>query len=265
MPCRTRASLICLVIGAVFQVELAHAGAWPQESGRLQVISRITSTVAPQAYDARGNTVDGADFEKTELDVYAEYGLRDWATLLVKPTFQHVIAGPKRQTGLATIEAGARARLWAFEDMSVLSFQVSTILPMREHDSQTPLLTSGHADYDMRLLRGVPDSLLGWPTFSDMQIAYRHRGGHAPDEVRVDTAYGVHVAAEWTVMTQTQSAVTIGMARAPFRHSQSHKAQASLRWRFSPGRYLEIGGLHTIAGAQTVRESGGFLSLWVTY
>ena len=242
------------------------AGAWPQPVGRTTLTSRVTATAAPHAFDAAGEVVGDADFEKTEVETYLEYGWRETITLLAKPTAQHTIVGSQRRTGLATIEAGARARLWVFEeDQSVLSAQASLILPMREHDKQNPLMTSGHTDIDVRLLNGVPGTVLGWPDFGDTQLAYRHRGGAAPDEIRLDLTYGVHVTPDWTLMTQSLTVLTTGDARPPFRHFISQKMQLSARWQFAPGRHIELGGLKTLSGVQTVRESGAFVSLWTSF
>ncbi len=174
--------------------------------------------------------------------------------------------GSQRQTGLATIEAGARARVWVFEeDQSVLALQASVILPMREHDRQNPLITSGHTDIDARLLHGVPGTLFGLTDFADTQLAYRHRGGAAPDEIRLDMTYGINLGPDWTLMTQSLTVAAIGDARPPFQHFLSQKMQLSVRWQFAPDKHIEIGGLKTLSGVQTVRESGAFVSLWTSF
>jgi len=244
----------------------AFAGAWPQPAGQTSIIARFTVTGAKNAFDASGQMRGNADFEKVEVDTYLEHGWRESITLLAKPTLQHTIVGAQRQTGLATIEAGARARLWEFEDdQSVLAAQTSLILPMREHDNQNPLITSGHTDIDARLLYGVPGSLIGFPDFTDSQLAYRHRGGAAPDEIRLDMTYGVNVSPDWTLMGQSHTVATIGKARLPFQNFLSQKVQLSLRWEFASGRHIELGGIRTLSGMQTVRESGAFISVWTSF
>lgn len=244
----------------------ALAGAWPQPAGRTSIITRLTVTGAKNSFDAGGQVAGNADFEKVEIDAYLEHGWRESITLLAKPTLQQTIVGAQRQTGLATIEAGARARLWVFEDdQSVLAAQTSLILPMREHDKQNPLITSGHTDVDARLLHGVPGTLIGFPDFTDSQLAYRHRGGGAPDEIRLDMTYGVKVSPDWTIMGQSQTVAAIGNARPPFQNFLSQKVQLSLRWEFAPHRHIELGGVRTLSGMQTVRESGAFLSVWTSF
>ncbi|MGD1935553.1 MAG: hypothetical protein ACFB0Z_13810 [Candidatus Phaeomarinobacter sp.] len=254
------------VVFTAGSISASRAGAWPQPQAQTTLISRITTTTAPNAFGPGGQVVGDADFEKTEIEAHVEYGWRETVTLLAKPTLQHTIVGSQRRTGLATIETGARARLHVFEeDQSVLSGQVSLILPMREHDQNNPLITSGHTDIDVRLLNGVPGTLLGWPDFGDSQLAYRHRGGGAPDEIRLDMTYGVHVNPDWTLTTQSFTVLTVGEARPPFQHFISQKVQLSVRWQFESGKHIEFGGVRTLSGMRTVRESGAFLSLWTSF
>lgn len=263
---RLHTAYAALSLTAALAATPAQAGAWPQQQGRTSIIARLTTTTAPHAYDAAGQVVGDADFEKTELDAYVEHGWRESVTLLVKPTLQHTIVGSQRRTGLATIEAGARARVWKFEeDQSILALQASVILPMREHDRQNPLITSGHTDIDARLLHGVPGTLFGLNDFADTQLAYRHRGGGAPDEIRLDMTYGINLGPDWTIMTQSLTVAAIGDARTPFQQFVSQKTQVSLRWQFAEGRHVEVGGLRTMSGIQTVRESGAFISFWTSF
>lgn len=263
---RLYAAFTAVSLTATWAATPVEAGAWPQPPGQTSVIGRLTTTTAPHGFDAGGQVVRDADFEKTELDAYVEHGWRESVTLLVKPTLQHTIVGSQRRTGLATIEAGARARVWVFEeDQSVLALQASVILPMREHDSQNPLITSGHTDIDARLLHGVPGTLFGLNDFADTQLAYRHRGGGAPDEIRLDMTYGIDLDPDWTLMTQSLTVAAIGNARAPFQQFVSQKMQVSLRWQFAEDRHVEFGGLRTMSGVQTVRETGAFISFWTSF
>ncbi len=255
---------MCSVFIALFSAT-AHAGAWPQPAGTTSLITKLTATGAPQAFDLTGKLRAGAGFKKTELEIYAEHGLRESITLVGKANVQDTIAGAQRQSGLATWELGARARVWTFDDLSLLSVQASVLLPGREHDKTTPLLTSGHADYDLRLLRGTPGTFFDIPGFNDIQLAYRHRGGGPADELRLDVTYGFDLTEKWLVMLQSQTVTSIGNSRAPFTSYRSQKLQASLRWQFDESHHVEIGGLRTIAGAQTVRETGAFVALWSTF
>lgn len=241
------------------------AGAWPQPAGETLVISKLAVSEAERAFDAFGKLQGGAGFKRTELEAYTEHGWRESVTLLGKASWQDTHAGSKRQRGLASLEGGARARLWTFEDLSVLSIQASVILPGRNHSKTEPLITSGHADYDVRLLNGEPHALFELPGFTDMQLAYRHRGGGPADEIRLDFTYGFRLSEHWMAMAQSQSVTSIGVSRAPFTSYRSQKFQLSLQWQFAEDRYVELGALRTFSGAQIIRETGGFVSLWTRF
>lgn len=136
---------------------------------------------------------------------------------------------------------------------------------MREHRPGNPLLSSGHADYDLRLLQGEPEGILWLPGFTDSQLAYRHRGGKAPDEIRFDLTYGIPLSDDWLVLLQGETTVTVGKAEAPFSHYRSQKGIASLRWTFAPGRHVQLGAIQNLSGAEIVRESGALVSFWAEF
>lgn len=265
-PCRY-ASAITLAAAAIcpLRAPAAMASAWPQPAGETTTISKITLTGAPHAYDLTGKLQGGAGFKKTELEVYTEHGLRESVTLIGKITWQDTIAGDVRQSGFATFEVGGLARLLTFDDASILSAQASVILPGREHDKTNPLITSGHADYDLRLLQGVPELFLDLPGFTDLQLAYRHRGGGPADELRLDLTYGFNLNPQWLLRVQSQTVTSFGDSDPPFQPYRSTKLLGSLRWQFDEDRYVELGGLQTISGTRTVRESGAFFALWSTF
>lgn len=242
-----------------------QAGAWPQPVGETQIIARLAHSDAPDAFGPTGTRIKPGRFEKTELEIYAEHGWRKSVTLLAKPSFQHVRAGSDARHGLASVEAGARARLFRFETGSVLSAQASLTLPGGKYHRESPLITSGHADLDARLLFGEPTGLFLLPGYTDLQIAYRHRGGPPADELRADLTYGVDLSERWAVSLQSQTVATIGRVRAPYTHYRSQKLQGALRFALGAGRHVELGALRTLSGAATARETGAFISFWVRF
>ena len=243
----------------------AHAGAWPAPEGATLAIAKLSHSKAPQGFDAAGRLIPGADFEKTEFEIYAEHGLRETVTLVLKPAFQNVRAGSEVKHGLASIEAGLRTRLHRFADGSVVSAQAAAIVPGGKFDRDHPLLTSGHGDVEARLLYGQPADFFGLVGFTDMQLAWRRRGGPPADEIRVDATYGVDLGEDWAIALGAQAVATVGEVRAPFTHYRAQKIQGSLRYSLGGGRHLEVGGLRTVSGAGTVRETGIFIAVWSAF
>jgi len=259
----TRICRVLLV--ALVAPSTAQAGAWTQATDETIVISKLTVTTAPQAFAVTGEAQEGASFSKTEVETYLEYGWRETVTLIGRVNWQDTIAGSDRQTGFTAFEVGARTRFWRFTNGSVFSAQASIIFPGRRYDRNTPLLTSGNTDYDIRLLQGVPTTFFGFSGFSDFQLAYRYRTGNAPNEARFDATLGIHAAPNWLVLLQSFNINSVGGAEPPFTAYRSNKLQGSIRWQFARGRFVEIGGVRTIAGVQTVRETGGLISFWATF
>lgn len=266
-------ALLCLAAAAAFVAgpgphaawNTAHAGAWILPQGKGQVIAKLSHTDAPDAFDPGGGTAKGAHFEKAELEIFAEYGWRETVTLFAKPVLQHVRSGSETKHGFASLEAGGRLRLHRFAAGGVLGAQASAILPGGKFHREHPLLTSGHADVDARLLFGEPAGFLGFAGYADMQLAYRHRGGPPADEVRVDVTYGLDLSDRWAMAVHAQTVATVGAVRPPFSHYRSQKLQGSLRFALGGGRHIEAGALRTVSGAATVRETGGFIALWTAF
>ncbi len=240
----------------------AAAGAWLQPADETAVIVKLSAIEAPQAYDLSGHLQPDADFQKNEFEILLEHGLTEDVTVILKPVLQDARAGSRRQSGLASVEIGARTEVWQFEDDSVLGIQASVIAPGRRYERHGALITDGHAAYDLRLLYGEPESLFGLPGYLDTQLAFRHRGGKAADEIRLDTTYAIEVDPGWFIGFQSLTVASIGNAEPPFEPYQLQKFQASIRWEFQPGRHVELGALRTVAGRNIVRETGALIAYW---
>lgn len=63
-----------------------RAGAFMQEEGRGQIIISSTFDRSDRFFDASGKLQPLAQYRKFELTTYAEYGLRDWLTLIFAPS-----------------------------------------------------------------------------------------------------------------------------------------------------------------------------------
>ena len=243
----------------------AWAGAWTLPEGTGQVIVKTSYSGADWVFDAAGQVRKADRFRKTEIEAFLEHGWRDNLTLLAKPVFQRVRSGEDRQTGLSSLEAGARVRLGRLGAARIASAQASIILPGRDFDRTAPLLTSGHTDYEARVLYGDSGTVLGLEGYFDGQLAYRRRGGPPADELRLDLTVGVDLSERWSLTGASETIATQGEARAPYTHYRSQKLQAALRLDLGRGRWIEAGARHTFAGLAALRETGGFVSVWFAY
>jgi len=150
----------------------AKAGAWtlPEEDG--QAIVTLAYSFANDAFDQDGDTIAIEPFTKFELRGYVEYGLTDWATLIVQPELRLKEQGQDDSNGLGRFDLGLRARLWQ-SDFAVASVEGGVSAP-GQSDDLAPL-NGGDTDWELeaRALYGRGFDI-GWRHgFLDAQLGYR--------------------------------------------------------------------------------------------
>jgi hypothetical protein len=242
----------------------AHAGAWLQPKGRGLLILSATMLSSDHAFDDGGSSTSIPRYNKFELSGWLEYGLTDHFTLILQPQFRSVdIDRPTNAShaGLGYTGLGARIGLWS-NDTSAVSFQSLVRIPGSSDESDPAQAGSTEMEEDIRLLYGRSFRLGAWPAFLDTEFAYRFRGGDAPDEIRSDLTFGVRPRPDITLMAQSFSTFSQGNARGLYDVGWEWKAAASVVWDFTKNWSLQVGGIATLAGENTLRERGGFVALW---
>jgi hypothetical protein len=242
----------------------AHAGAWLQPKGKGILILSGTMLSSGSAFDDGGGSFDVPRYNKFELGGWLEYGLTDHFTAILQPQFRSVsIAGPTdaSHSGLGYTGVGARIGLWSNES-SVISFQSLLRIPGSSDENDPAEAGSTQVEEDIRLLYGRSFLLGAWPAFLDTEFAYRFRGGGAPDEIRSDVTFGVRPRPDLMLMAQSFSTFSQGNARGFYDVGWEWKAAASVVWDFTPEWSVQVGGIATLAGENTLRERGGFVALW---
>jgi hypothetical protein len=242
----------------------AHAGAWLQPKGQGLLILSGTMLSSGRAFDESGGSFDIPRYNKFEFDGWLEYGLTDHFTAILRPQFRSVgIARPTdaSHAGLGYAGVGARIGLWSSES-SVLSFQSLLRIPGSGDENDPAQAGSTDMEEDVRLLYGHSSKLGAWPAFLDSAFAYRFRGGGAPDEIRSDVTFGVRPRPDLMLMAQSFSTFSQGNARGFYDVGWEWKAAASVVWDFAKDWSVQVGGIATLAGENTLRERGGFVALW---
>lgn len=252
---------------ALLCTQPAFAGAWTQPEGKGLVIANIGHSTADQRFDDAGGVAPATDFQKTEIRVYLEYGLTDWATLVAQPEWRHKETGPARGEevdGLGRVDAGVRVRLWQ-NDSSVFSVQASGRMPGAS-DTLAPA-NGGDTDWeaDARLLYGRGFPVLGRHAFTDMQLGYRFRFGDPADELRFDLTTGIDITPKILALFQSFNSVSVGIAKAPFLPTREHKLSAGVVYQFDEDWSFQIGGLYAVAGRNVLAERGLVLGVWRSF
>lgn len=240
----------------------AFAGAWTLPAGTGQVIVATAVTEGDQMLSLGGAEIMQR-YRKAEASTYLEYGLTDWLTAVVAPTFQAVtVSTPAADyDGLGQSGIGARARIWHTAE-SVFSFQALVAVPPRWRPVNAAEIGATDVQNEARLLAGHSFTLGTWSGFTDAEIAYRYRGGAPADELHIDVTLGVRPGSRWLVMLQSFSTITVGPARPPFLPGSEHKLELSVVYDLSPQWSVQLGGIATVASHRMVRQRGGVAAVW---
>lgn len=245
----------------------AAAGAWTLPEGRGQTIVTSSFTAGDRYFDRAGRLVPVPEYGKFELTPFAEYGVADWLTALASTSLLAAKADGDpagRREGLGYTELGARARL-AGGDTAPLSVQASVRLPGALDRRDRAGIGGTVPELDLRLLGGAGFTLGGVPAFVDGAAAYRVRGGAAPDERRIDLAFGVRPLPRILLLAQSFTTIVDGRAPGTSRAGWYGKLQGSMVYDLTRTWSMQAGYVRTIAGRDALSERGGILAVWTRF
>lgn len=254
------ATIICTLMIAALPARDAWAGAWTQEKGDTLVILKAVGDRAQDAFDETGARTIPRNFEKYAGEIYVEYGLLPWLTVVAKPIIESVRddanASLERETGLAASEIGARVRL-AEGPWGVVSVQPLAIVPGTLPQSTNVARTTGETDYELRLLHGRSFALWGVTGFTDISGAWRARGGPQADQWRADATVGLDLSARWQLLAKSNSVWGGDFS--------VHKLSLSAVYDVTRWLSIETGAERALAGRNVIAEDAVFLALWIKF
>ncbi|WP_372706448.1 hypothetical protein [Brevundimonas sp.] len=182
----------------------AIAGPWTQPKGKGQVIVKLERMRADRGYDPDGDLVSlPAERLDTTVGMFAEYGLTDRVTLQLKGDWQQGEDAFVDYEGRGPVEIGVTWQAWR-SDAFAVSLYGGYADGGEGRNAGYALPGQGERDWEVRASVGrtvaegwgpVPDN-----TFFEVQTARRMREG-LPDETRVDITAGVHLAANWMLLS----------------------------------------------------------------
>ncbi|MEM8987953.1 MAG: hypothetical protein AAGC95_14650 [Pseudomonadota bacterium] len=260
---------VCGLIGFVcgfIPVEKASAAAWTQATDRGLSIFTFRYADAHRRYDENGAAARPADFQKYEIEYYGEFGVTDRTTLVLRSAYQRLIDDgadpPMKAYGGDGIEFALRQRLYQRAGF-IVSAQPGLTSRSKVQSTGAAPLSGGGVSYEMRLLGAYGAKIADRKVFLNAEGAYRWRTSRPPNEWRADVTLGFEAAKKLEVFAQSFSTISDGDGRAPFEAFRAHKAQLSLAYRITPKIRLQVGGFHTYAGKNVLRESGALISVWI--
>lgn len=235
----------------------AMAGAWNQPKGSGQVIVKYEPVWSIQRFDQDGDRVS---LEEERLDqvvsVWAEYGVSDKVTLLLKTDWQDADDGFHSYRGQGPTEFGARWLAWSGE-RTVVSVQASYITDSEGRNEAWGSHGEGREEADLRVLVGGNFGTTR-PGFYELQLA-RHWKDGLSEETRLEGTAGVHFKERYTSIIQFYS----GKADLP-------SEQGGARWttietgviRHQGAWSGQVGWRATVAGRNVPAGDGPIVALW---
>jgi hypothetical protein len=231
----------------------AQAGAFMEPPGAGKIIVTSTFSNSINAFDAGGRIVPAGGYRKIDVTALAEFGVTEWLTAVVSPSFETVRAGGRSGTGPGASALGARLRVWQGSD-SVLSTQATVLLP----NTAERMWGNDVAALDWRWLYGRNIELAGWPGFVDLQFGLRRYESRRADEFRLDATLGLRPANGLLVLLQLFNTFDQRRARA-------HKLQVSAVKELTSRVALQFGLFATVAGVNAGRETGIVTGVWTRF
>ena len=249
-----------LVVGAVAlgMACPAFAGPWTQPKGKGQVILKLEQMRADEGYDPDGNLAPLlAERRDTTVGVFAEYGLTDRFTLQVKGDWQRGEDAFVDYEGRGPIEIGVTWQAWRSDGMAV-SLYGGYADGGEGRNAGYALPGQGERDWEVRASVGHA-AQSGWGplpdnAFYDLQIARRMREGLA-DETRIDVTAGVHLGADWMVLSQAFG------GQADDGGPRWLSVETSVVRQIGDWS-LQAGWRETVAGRETPASGGPVLAVW---
>jgi len=233
----------------VFAAGPVFAGAWNLPKGEGQVIVKYEPEFSTRAFDQDGDTVAlPVDRKDQIVSVWAEYGVHDRVTVLVKTDWQDSRDEYTDFSGRGLLEIGLRTPL-VRTNRAVVAVQASYAHDGNGRNASWAGPGEGEHEGEIRLLAGYGFQA-SRPMFVEGQIARRWRDG-LPDETRLEATMGMDWNDDWSMLWQVyagrvdaESGVAgpewIKLESGIIRHFDSWSVQGGWRSTFS-GREMPAG------------------------
>ena len=263
------------VSGSVFFSALAwiatsgasSAGAFLLPEGQGQFIAGLGYSEGSRRFDRTGPAVPTAPYRKAEASGYLEYGLTSWLSIIAAPTLSHETGSAASNSVTGSDSSAFGARLQLFGSASAVVAVQALVQPPIGRGSQASELADGGARSlaaDLRVMGGWSFRMGGLPAFIDVEPGVRLRADPFPDEARLDLTVGVRPLPRLMLLVQDFGAFAPSDGPLIARAAYS-KLQGSAVYDLSPVWSVQVGGVHTIAGRNAIRETGPFGALWYRF
>lgn len=207
-------------------------------------------------------TFNSGSFEKLELQGYAEYGLTDDTTLILKVPFQWLEQNGLENQGFSDIEVGGRWRYFQGANISA-AVQGILIIPPGYDPNASPALGGGEVGLELRLPVSQNYKLGNRPGYWTIEAAYRDYIGTRSDEFRVFAEVNQEIVKPISLAVQLDYINSL-QNDLVFRPEDANitKLIGQVRWKVLDRTTLVLGGFTTVTGSDA---SGIEVQLWQSF
>ena len=266
---------LALIVTAGLLSSQAHAGAWVQAPGALDVTTTLSDLATYAVYNQNGQRTSYPNqgmSVQDQLNTYVEYGLTPRVTLLGNFFADNVSYKDNffssHDIGFADQELGARYLLSSSSATWVQSLQAIVSVPT--YGTNRPNLGSGYMDGQLSYAVGHSLFLFGRYGYASLDGGVRMRGGPPADELRADFDMGLQLSSHWAIQTGVYAIKSLnnGAANVPgsFINANNYdlyKLQLSASYAVTPKVSIEGGWVDNFAGRNTTAGSSVFIGLRV--
>ena len=268
MKNRSRKHLVwMLLLASTTDVNMAHAGAWPQPLHHIQIIVPFSTTHASSAYDIQGKLVRRNPYTKEELAPYVEYGLTTHTTLVGQMSLLHEhtswLGKSVVQRSLSELKFGARFALGEWQK-TYFSIQPLAIWHGSMNESDPFASQRGDIDGEFAVTLGRHFKWLGFDGFTDNLIGITLRPANRPSAFKVNLTLGLDLNPRTKIMLKSESYAAFSKGAAASQ-VQSNKLGLSFVRRMDKTVSLEIGAATSLTGRNTIEERSVRLALWYDF
>lgn len=233
----------------------AHAGAWLQKTGEGLAVAQYTYFSTDDFFDENGNRQSQQRFDKSELNLYAEYGVNAWLTVGTNLFANYVEQGSQDNVGIADAEIFARTPLYQ-DDTWMVSLQPLIKLPS-EYDKDINLRGGSRStDVELSALVGINQPIISNKDFIDTRLGYRERSRGLDGQWRVDATLGVYPTDDLLLSVSARGIISnANPNNVAFRedgeqeYSQA-KIEVGAQYALSEDYWLQLTGFSHVAGQQ---------------
>ena len=276
-PCWCRVFHLCLLTVIYYSLYFstqAHAGAWAQPEGGLQLITTGYYYRTDSYRDNDGNRRAQPAYTKYELNPYLEYGLSNKTTLglstFINRTSGDLAGNREHNYGLSDTSIFVRRVLYQ-QDGFVASLEPGIKLPSLYKDSAAPRSGSKDADGFLRINGGYGFEEAGRNHYIDTSLGMNKRFGERHDQITFDVTAGIGMSDNLQLLMQQFSTFRMGgFGTSPFTQSGEDdynltKLQLSVVYRLEDGIALQLGGYRHIYARNTGEDGGIMAAIWKTF